>query len=78
MDGLGGHYDKGNRSDMGRQIVYESKYMQNLRRTTNKRMKQNISRLTDIEKLVVTGMERKWQYRCRKKKKSLWDFKLYM
>ena len=35
MDGFGGHYAKGNKSDRERQILYDITYMWNLKNTTN-------------------------------------------
>ena len=36
MNGLGGHYAKGNKSDRERQILYDITYMWNLKNTINK------------------------------------------
>ena len=35
MDGLGGYYTKWNKSDRGRQILYDINYMWNLKNTAN-------------------------------------------
>ena len=35
MDGLGGNYAKWNKSDRGRQILYDSTYMWNLKNKTS-------------------------------------------
>ena len=49
MDGLGGHYDKWNKSDRERQILYDITYMWNLENTTNQWIKQKRSWLTHKE-----------------------------
>ena len=67
MDGLGGHYAKGNKSDKERRILYDIIYKWNLKNTTNWWIRQKRRWWADTEnKLVVTSSGKREARRGRR------------